>query len=46
MNNRGASIVLIKEQAGHKWIQSTEIYLQRFPQRIKSEFEIFKPSYI
>jgi len=46
MLNRGANIILIKEQLGHDWIQSTENYLTCFPQRIKSEFEIYKPSYI
>lgn len=46
MLNRGANIILIKEQLGHDWLQSTENYLSSFPSRIKSEFEIFKPSYI
>ena len=46
MLNRGAGIILIKEQLGHDWIQSTENYLCSFPNRIKSEFEIYKPSYI
>lgn len=46
MLNRGASIILIKEQLGHDWIQSTENYLSCFPSRIKSEYEIYKPSYI
>lgn len=46
MLNRGAEIVLIKNQLGHDWIASTEQYLNSFPQRIKSEYEIYKPSYI
>lgn len=46
MLNRGANIILIKEQLGHDWLQSTENYLTSFPQRIKCEYEIFKPSYI
>lgn len=46
MLNRGAGIILIKEQLGHDWIQSTENYISCFPNRIKSEFEIYKPSYI
>ena len=46
MLNRGASIILIKEQLGHDWIQSTENYLSSLPSRIKSEYEIYKPSYI
>lgn len=43
---RGANIILIQKQMGHDWLQSTEIYLSIFPQRIKSEYEIYKPSYI
>lgn len=46
MLNRGANIILIKEQLGHDWLQSTENYLCCFPSRIKSEFEIYKPSYM
>ncbi len=46
MLNLGAGIILIKEQLGHDWIQSTENYLSCFPNRIKSEFEIYKPSYL
>lgn len=46
MLNRGAGIILIKEQLGHDWIQSTENYISCFPNRIKSEFEIYKPSYM
>jgi len=46
MLNRGANIILIKEQLGHDWLQSTEIYLNLFSQRIKSEYEVYKPAYI
>lgn len=46
MLNRGANIILIKEQLGHDWIESTMVYCHSFPQRIKSEYEIYKPSYI
>jgi len=46
MLNRGAEIVLIKNQLGHSWLASTEQYLNSFPQRTKSEYEIYKPSYI
>ena len=46
MLNRGAKIVLIKNQLGHSWLASTEQYLNSFPQRTKSEYEIYKPSYI
>ena len=46
MLKRGANIILIKEQLGHDYLESTMIYLTSFPQRIKSEYEIYKPSYI
>jgi len=46
MINRGANVILIKNQLGHDWLQSTENYITSFPQRIKSEFEIYKPSYM
>lgn len=46
MWNRGGNIMTIKNQLGHDWLQSTEIYLTCLPQRIKSEYEIYKPSYI
>lgn len=46
MLNRGAGIILIKEQLGHDHLESTMIYLNSFPQRIKSEYEIYKPSYL
>lgn len=46
MLNRGANIILIKEQLGHDWLQSTEIYLTSFPKRIKLEYEIYKPAYL
>lgn len=46
MLRRGANIILIKEQLGHDYLESTMIYLTSFPQRIKSEYEIYKPSYI
>ena len=46
MLNRGTNIILIKEQLGHDWLQSTENYLSCLPSRIKSEYEIYKPSYI
>lgn len=46
MLNRGASIILIKNQLGHNWIQSTENYISCFQPRIKSEFEVYKPAYL
>lgn len=46
MRDRGADIIIIKEQLGQDWIESTLIYLSRFPNRIKSEYEVYKPAYL
>jgi len=46
MRGRGADIILIKEQLGQDWIESTMTYLSRFPNRIKAEFEVYKPAYL
>jgi len=46
MLNRGANIITIKNQLGHDYIASTEQYLSLFPERNKSEYEIYKPSYL
>jgi len=43
---RGANIFTIKEQLGHSYLESVLIYLHSCPQRSKSEYEHFKPSYI
>ena len=43
---RGASIFTIKEQLGHSHLSSTIIYLHSCPQRAKSEYDHYKPSYV
>jgi len=43
---RGASIFTIKEQLGHSHLSSVLIYLHSCPQRAKSEYDHYKPSYI
>jgi len=43
---RGAGILTIKNQLGHDYLESTLCYLIACPQRAKSEYEHFKPSYI
>lgn len=42
---RGAGIMLIKEQLGHAFIDSTMIYVQSINLRTKSEYDYFKPAY-
>ena len=43
---RGASIFLIKDQMGHKNIETTVIYILRLPCQIEKEYEKFVPSYL
>ncbi len=44
--NRGASLILIQKILGHSDISSTIIYIHSCPQRIKSEYEFYKPAYM
>ena len=46
MRMRGADIILIKDQLGQDWIESTMAYLSRFPNKMKAEFEVYKPAYL
>jgi len=44
--NRGASLIMIKNQLGHVFIESTMIYVQSMPFRTRSEYDFYKPAYI
>jgi integrase/recombinase XerD len=44
--NRGASLIMIKDQLGHAFIESTMIYATSMPFRIRSEYDFFKPAYM
>jgi len=46
MLNRGASILMIKEQLGHSFIETTMIYLHAAKERIQMEYRMFAPSYL
>lgn len=43
---RGAGIILIKDQLGHVFIESTMIYTYSTPWRAKSEYDFYKPAYM
>jgi integrase/recombinase XerD len=43
---RGANIYLIKEQLGHAFIETTEVYLRSFPIDIKHQYQMYVPSYV
>jgi site-specific recombinase XerD len=44
--NRGASLMVIKEQLGHAFIDSTMVYVTSTAFRNRSEYEYFKPAYM
>lgn len=44
--NRGASLMLIKNQLGHVFIESTMIYVVSMPFRTRSEYDFYKPAYM
>lgn len=44
--NRGANLTMIKEQLGHVYYESTLIYANSTPFRVKSEYEFCKPAYL
>lgn len=46
MLNRGANLLTIKEQLGHADIETTMIYIKSSTQRIRSEYQLFVPSYV
>ena len=43
---RGASLIMIKNQLGHAFIESTMIYATSMPFRTRSEYDYFKPAYM
>jgi site-specific recombinase XerD len=46
MLHRGASLMTIKEQLGHVYIEATMIYLHYAPARVQAEYRMFAPSYL
>ena len=44
--NRGANLMMIKEQLGHVYYESSLIYINSAPCRVKSEYEFCKPAYL
>jgi integrase/recombinase XerD len=44
--NRGASLIMIKDQLGHAFIDSTMIYVKSMPLRTRSEYDFYKPAYM
>jgi integrase/recombinase XerD len=44
--NRGASLIMIKDQLGHAFIDSTMIYVTSMPFRARSEYDFYKPAYM
>lgn len=44
--NRGANLMIIKEQLGHAFYETTLIYANSTPFRVRSEYEFCKPAYL
>ena len=44
--NRGASLIMIRDQLGHAFIESTMVYVNSTAFRNRSEYEFFKPAYM
>jgi site-specific recombinase XerD len=44
--NRGASLLTIREQLGHAFIESTMVYTHPMPARARAEYDFFKPAYL
>jgi integrase/recombinase XerD len=44
--NRGASLLMIKDQLGHAFIDSTMIYVKSMPFRTRTEYDFYKPAYM
>lgn len=43
---RGANLMLVKDQLGHSFIETTMIYVHSNPERNKTEYDYYKPAYL
>jgi len=43
---RGANILTVQKQLGHEKLETTQIYIRSFPERIQDEYNYYKPNYI
>ena len=41
-----ASLIMIKDQLGHAFIDSTMVYVKSMPLRTRSEYDFYKPAYM
>jgi len=46
MIQRGASLITVKEQLGHAFIETTMVYITSRIQRVQAEYQMFAPSYL
>lgn len=46
MLHRGANLLTIKEQLGHRHIETTMIYIHSTPEWVQREYKMFVPSYL
>ena len=43
---KGANILTVQNQLRHKNLETTQIYIRSFPERIQDEYRFYKPNYI
>ena len=43
---KGANIITVQNQLRHERLETTQIYIRSFPERIQDEYRFFKPNYI
>ncbi len=43
---KGANILTVQKQLRHKNLETTQIYIRSFPERVQDEYNFYKPNYI
>jgi len=43
---KGANILTVQKQLRHENLETTQIYIRSFPERVQDEYAFFKPNYI
>lgn len=43
---KGANILTVQQQLRHENLETTQIYIRSFPERVQDEYRFFKPNYV
>ena len=43
---KGANILTVQKQLRHKNLETTQIYIRSFPERVQDEYRFYKPNYV